>query len=340
MLLESCRFPCQAGLERMADSYLVAVQEKELLELVRQFLEEKGVVEAMRELETASGVQPPLQQELVFLHELVLEGKWSAVTKYLSPLKTLSGHSSCLYQVCKQQYLELLMSRATNTVAMEDMEKKLSMVFGRLKTLCPSKEEFSSLLFLLTVPKLTSHHDYKDWSVMKGRLSLFRHITEFLHRHVLTSPAPSMKQQRQQRLAQLVAKGLLYEQCEMLCSTRHGMTKPDITGDKILDVCGWIKQQPASSFQNSLVEMKLVMVASKARMSVKVVPPAYKLPLASTSMVVRDNEEEAMKPTLNHSAPEPIQWMRHISVKETGHSPSLSNQEQHSSTDNQDKVSK
>ena len=198
----------------MADSYLVAEQEKKLLELVRQFLEEKGLVEAMRELETASGVQPPLQQELVFLHELVLEGQWSAVTKYLSPLKTLSGHSSCLYQVCKQQYLELLMSRATNTVAMEDMEKKLSMVLGRLKTLCPSKEEFSSLLFLLTVPKLTSHHDYKDWLVIKSRLSLFHHITKFLHRHVLTSP-PSMKRQRQQRLAQLVAKGLLYhEQCE------------------------------------------------------------------------------------------------------------------------------
>ena len=43
-----------------------------------------------------------------------------------------------------------------------------------------NKEEFETLCFCLTLTKLIDHPEYKDWSVLKGRLDCFEKIQEVL----------------------------------------------------------------------------------------------------------------------------------------------------------------
>ena len=283
------------------------LQEKELLELVRHFLEEEGLVEAMRCVEKASQSSQK-GQELVFLRELVLNGQWNDVIKYLSPLKTLNGYLACCYQLYKQEYLELLTSKEK----IDDLEAKLCKMLTRLKSITSCEEEFSSLLFLLTVPDPTIHCE--KWTRMGGRLALFHHISDFLTCHLVT---PTLKRnQRKHRLAQLVTKGLLYERCETVCSARHGITLPE--DDRLLNLYEWIEQQPASSFMSPPGSMQIATLAHSTKMARKIVPAAP-TNLMSSSMVVPgvDEEQKEAEPTvLSCSAPQSIHWTRSISARE------------------------
>ena len=290
----------------------VAVQEKELLELVRGFLEEQGLVEAMRLVETASGVRPNFSQEVSFLRELVLSGQWESVHQYLTPLKTAAGYSSCCFLVCKQQFLELLVNH--EEASLQEKEGRLNTVLNEMQQVCPSRDDFSSLLFLLTLPLLHSHPDYKHWTVMGARLALFHSLADFLHQNLYTTPPFPPRGHSHHRLVQLVAKGLLYEHCEEMCST-HGAAQP--SDSSVLDLWAWMQQQPASSFMTPVTAVEVIVMPNDSKSGKHKPTPAKSKPtLASSSMVVEEEKEGDVVQILSRSAP-PIPLARSISAKES-----------------------
>lgn len=259
----------------------IAVEETEVLRIIRDFLEEGGHAECLRTLEKNTGAGPQgLPSELQFVRELVLSGQWKELMKFLQPLSGLGkseDFTRCSYVVVKQQYLENLAkgsngdSETTGSSADEAELKKrenlrLQLIMAnlqRLEQLCPTKEDYSNLCYLLTLPSLTAHSKYRNWDVHSARLSCFYFIANWvakvLYPHtVIKLPADSAKKGlSSNRMVQLLAKGLLYEECETVCAQRCGDRE---ARPKILDLCGWMQQQPDSAFQLSPSRLSLVIV--------------------------------------------------------------------------------
>lgn len=239
----------------------VSVSERELLRLLRDCLQQTGQAESMWALEASTGTQPAeLFPEERAIRRLVSHGQWEQVHFYLVPLKDKEGFSHCQFLVHRQELLELLVSRSDNLPLFERQVREAML---RLQKSCPTKEQFLSLSYLLTLPRLQAHPDYQKWTPANSRLQLFHVIANFLRSHVHpeASPIPFTLMTRGSRLAHLVIRGLLYEQCEEVFEAQQQPIEEE--SDKALDLRQWLRQQPDSLFMIQPSSVSTV-VASEA----------------------------------------------------------------------------
>ena len=208
----------------------------------------------------------------------------------LLPLKDRPGHTHCLYLIYRQYYIELLMGDSSGK------ENLLREVLVKLREVCSSKNEYSSLCYLLTLPSLLKHPDYTNWSVVSSREVLYDHLVQFLCQHIYLTKSPSSTTpplNQEGRLVQLLARGLLYEQCEDMFLKRHGL-KP-IPSGHMLDLLTWLQQLPDSLFQTPPTVLPI-----------KITHPLVKSTNhTSQSMLLTDNtQEQPQTSPLSYSAPE------------------------------------
>ena len=247
----------------MADNKLT-IQERDIVHLLRDFLEEAGHAECLAAFEKCTGSYPSSLErvpELVSLRRLVLSGRLEELQEhFLEQFKDSVAKEElqrCIYELVKQQYLELYLQ------VTEETSDSLKQLLTQLERLCPSRKEFKALLSLLTIPSLDHAPEFKGWTVHKGRLHCFNQLTSSMNNLVsaMVKPqAPTISctppNLSKNRLVQLVAKGLKYEHCEALCvnSQAEDRRKPG----RVLDLYNWIKHQPDSAFQLSPTSAQLV----------------------------------------------------------------------------------
>ena len=224
----------------------VSVNERELLQLLRDHLQQTGQVESMWSLEKSTGVQPAgLFPKEKAVRRLVSLGQWEHVRSFLLPLKDKEGYSHCQFLLHRQELLELLFSRADNLPLYETKVRKAML---RLQQSCPTKEQFVALSYLVSLSNLQADPNYKEWTPANSRLELFHVLSNFLRRHV--HPQASLMGAAQttggSRLAQLVTRGLLYEKCEEVFKTQQQEKENESTNP--MDLCQWLHQQPDSMF--------------------------------------------------------------------------------------------
>ena len=252
----------------MADNK-VAVSEKDIIQLLRDFLEETGRIDCLVAFEKHTGSHPTnLPQELAALREIVLSGRLDELQKHLFELFRELGDEDerqrCRYAVVKQQYLELLLEVS------EDTAESLKQLVFQMESLCPSKEELKILLSLLTLPSFDHVPEYKGWTVLKGRMECFNLIASWMNKllgtntHLPPSSSP-IHNLPKTRLVQLLAKGLLYEQCEAVCASSQA--KENRGTGKVLDLYNWIKHQPDSAFQLSPASVQVVVTTESGETS-------------------------------------------------------------------------
>lgn len=232
-----------------------------------------------------------LPLEVAALRELVLAGKWDHVMKYLDRFggeEEKEGLKKCRYLAHKQKYLEILHHVET------DIESKLRLGFGYYETgdllspgevekvrqvmeaeltalepLCSSCEDYQSLRTLLSMPSISSSREYSTWQVQSGRLEVFYEIQDWVSKALYLnvwlpaqqagrSSSSSGEASQSCALLRLLAKGLLYEQSERLCRARCGEKETSDHTSNMLDLRGWLQQQPDSSFQLQPSELCLV----------------------------------------------------------------------------------
>lgn len=91
-----------------------------------------------------------------------------------------------------------------------------------LEELSPSKEAYSKLCLLLTLPQLTHHIEYKDWNPSTARVRCFEEtcalVAEFIPADRKLSEAGFRA--GSDRLFQLLVKGVLYECCVDFCQSK------------------------------------------------------------------------------------------------------------------------
>ena len=125
-------------------------------------------------------------------------------------------------------------------------EERLKQVLGKLQIVCPSQEDYKCLCLLLTNCDLSSYPEYSNWSVYDSRESLYHQLVDFINSQFYSSSTQSLPQYS--KLVQLVSKGLMYEQCEKIYISRHGLDLA-LPPDHILDIMTWLQHLPDSMYQ-------------------------------------------------------------------------------------------
>uniref|UniRef100_A0A8B9MNU7 WD repeat domain 47 n=1 Tax=Accipiter nisus TaxID=211598 RepID=A0A8B9MNU7_9AVES len=250
----------------------VNVKEAEIIKLILDFLNSRKLHISMLALEKESGVINGLfSDDMLFLRQLILDGQWDEVLQFIQPLECMDKFDKkrFRYIIMKQKFLEALC--VNNAMSAEDEPQHLEFTMREavqclhaLEEYCPSKEDYSKLCLLLTLPRLTNHAEFKDWNPSTARVHCFEEacvmVAEFIPADRKLSEAGFKASNN--RLFQLVMKGLLYECCVEFCQSKA--TGEEITESEVLLgidlLCGngcddldlsllsWLQNLPATVF--------------------------------------------------------------------------------------------
>ncbi|CAJ1072104.1 PREDICTED: WD repeat-containing protein 47 isoform X1 [Xyrichtys novacula] len=220
----------------------INVKEVEIIKVILDFLNARKLHISMLALEKESGVINGLySDDMLFLRQLVLDGQWDEVLQFIQPLECMDkfDRKRFRYIILKQKFLEALC--VNNAMSAEDEPQHLEFTMQEavkclhaLEEFCPSKEDYSKLCLLLTLPRLTNHAEFKDWNPSTARVQCFEEactmVAEFIPADRKLSEA-GFKASRD-RLFQLLLKGVLYECCVEFCQSKA--TGEEITESEVL----------------------------------------------------------------------------------------------------------
>ncbi|XP_032450244.1 WD repeat-containing protein 47 isoform X5 [Lynx canadensis] len=177
----------------------VNVKEVEIIKLILDFLNSKKLHISMLALEKESGVINGLfSDDMLFLRQLILDGQWDEVLQFIQPLECMEKFDKkrFRYIILKQKFLEALC--VNNAMSAEDEPQHVRFLFLKLEftmqeavqclhaleEYCPSKDDYSKLCLLLTLPRLTNHAEFKDWNPSTARVHCFEEacvmVAEFI----------------------------------------------------------------------------------------------------------------------------------------------------------------
>ncbi|KAL1023327.1 hypothetical protein UPYG_G00039290 [Umbra pygmaea] len=220
----------------------INIKEVEVVKLMLDFLNSRKLHISMLALEKESGVINGLySDDMLFLRQLILDGQWEEVLQFIQPLESMDKFEKkrFRYIILKQKFLEALCVNNAISAADDPQNLELSMqeavrCLQGLEAVCPSKDDYSKLCLLLTLPRLTHHSEFKDWNPSTARVHCFEEacamVADFIPADRKLSEAGFRASGN--RLFQLLIKGVLYECCVEFCQSKA--TGEEITEGEVL----------------------------------------------------------------------------------------------------------
>uniref|UniRef100_A0A3Q3KRV9 WD repeat-containing protein 47-like n=1 Tax=Mastacembelus armatus TaxID=205130 RepID=A0A3Q3KRV9_9TELE len=220
----------------------INIKEAEVIKLILDFLNSRKLHISMLALEKESGVINGLySDDMLFLRQLILDGQWEEVMQFIQPLEGMDkfDRKRFRYIILKQKFLEALCVNNAMSAAEDPHNLELTMqaavkCLHSLEEFCPSKDDYSKLCLLLTLPRLTHHAEFKDWNPSTARVHCFEEacamVAEFIPADRKLSEAGFRASGN--RLFQLLIKGILYECCVEFCQSKA--TGEEITEGEVL----------------------------------------------------------------------------------------------------------
>lgn len=265
-----CSSKLLAGCFRMPSTHL-NLREDDVVRLALEFLHHRDLHITQLSLERETGViNGNYADDVLFLRQLILDGQWDDVLEFIQPLSTLEAFDADKfnYAILRHKYIELLCIRseikAYNNV--ENIVDEVVKVLSDLEKLAPSKEEYSNLCLLLTLPSITDHAQFKKWNPSNARVQCFREVyplvEQFLPCDKKISSNTISKCAKNDRLMQLLIKGILYESCVNYCQAKATGSKEaqsnEVNFSRLLDGSGfdesdlsllsWLQSIPSETF--------------------------------------------------------------------------------------------
>ncbi|KAM9762757.1 WD repeat-containing protein 47-like [Menidia menidia] len=208
----------------------INIKEAEVVKLILDFLNSRKLHISMLALEKESGIINGLySDDMLFLRQLILDGQWEEVMQFIQPLEGMDkfDRKRFRYIILKQKFLEALCVNNAISAAEDPHNLELTMqqavkCLHSLEDFCPTKDDYSKLCLLLTLPRLTHHAEFKDWNPSTARVHCFEEacamVAEFIPADRKLSEAGFRASGN--RLFQLLIKGLLYECCVEFCQSK------------------------------------------------------------------------------------------------------------------------
>lgn len=210
----------------------LALREEDIIRISLEFLFNRELHISQLSLERETGViNGVYSDDVLFLRQLVLDGQWDDVLEFIQPLEALSSFDMKLfkYTILRHKYIELLCIKSEaggitvgGQSTVDGAVEEVVQVLTQLEKYAASKEEYSGLCLLLTLPRLSDHLSYKDWNPSKARVQCFKEVFPLVEKFLpgdkkVNLPSACAKNDR---LIQLVIKGLLYESCVNYCQAK------------------------------------------------------------------------------------------------------------------------
>uniref|UniRef100_A0A3Q2E444 WD repeat domain 47 n=1 Tax=Cyprinodon variegatus TaxID=28743 RepID=A0A3Q2E444_CYPVA len=214
----------------MTAEEIINVKEAEVIKLILDFLNSRKLHISMLALEKESGVINGLySDDMLFLRQLILDGQWEEVMQFIQPLEGMDKFDKkrFRYIILKQRFLEALcvnnaISATEDPHNLEFTMQEAVKCLHSLEEFCPTKDDYSKLCLLLTLPRLTHHAEFKDWNPSTARVHCFEEacamVAEFIPADRKLSEAGFRASGN--RLFQLLIKGILYECCVEFCQSK------------------------------------------------------------------------------------------------------------------------
>ncbi|OTF81575.1 WD repeat-containing protein 47-like protein [Euroglyphus maynei] len=200
----------------------LCVREEDTIRLIIEFLSNRELCISQLSLERETGIYNcDYNDDLIFLRQLILDGQWNDVLQFVSPLESFESFDTQRFRflIYKHKYVELLCLRSeagspyqTVEVAIPDIIECLD----RLQRCCPNRDEYNHLSSLLTIPNLNDDEELRNWNPNSWRLRCFNDILPLVDRFMQTNNlcrSPAERIAKNDRLMDLIFKGLLYEAC-------------------------------------------------------------------------------------------------------------------------------
>ncbi|CAK1588562.1 unnamed protein product [Parnassius mnemosyne] len=246
------------------------LREDDVVRLALEFLHNRDLHITQLSLERETGViNGNYADDVLFLRQLILDGQWDDVLEFIQPLSALKAFEADKfnYAILRHKYIELLCIRseikAYNNV--ENIVDEVVKVLSDLEKLAPSKEEYSNLCLLLTLPSITDHAQFKKWNPSNARVQCFREVYPLVEQFLpcdKKSSSTISKCAKNDRLMQLLIKGILYESCVNYCQAKATGSKEaqsnEVNFSRLLDGSGfdesdlsllsWLQSIPAETF--------------------------------------------------------------------------------------------
>lgn len=245
----------------------IIVDETDVVRLVSEFLHNRDLNISMLSVERETGIiNGEFSDDMLFLRQLILDGQWDDVIDFIQPLSSVEtfNYTKFQYIILKHKYLELLCIKSEPSVmqnydfTVEEVVKCLN----SLESLCVSKEDYNNLCLLLTIPKISDHPEYQNWNPSNARVKCFRDVTPLVEKYLtpMDQSKKNAKTAEDDRLLQLVLKGILYESCVEYCQQRatsseacDEMTFPALLtnsgfSDADLSLISWLQHIPNETF--------------------------------------------------------------------------------------------
>ncbi|KAJ8925200.1 hypothetical protein NQ315_001386 [Exocentrus adspersus] len=208
----------------------LTLREEDVVRLTLEFLHNRELHITQLSLERETGViNGCYSDDVLFLRQLILDGQWDDVLEFIQPLEALKAFDMrrFSYTILKHKYIELLCIKSEANVqgsSVDNAVEEVVKVLNELEKYCPSKEDYSTLCLLLTLPRLSDHLQYKDWNPSNARVQCFREVyplvAEFLPGDRKASDPNANQSAKNDRLIQLIIKGILYESCVNYCQAK------------------------------------------------------------------------------------------------------------------------
>ena len=245
--------------------------EGEVVKLVTEFLHNRGFNISMLNVERETGIiNGVFSDDMLFLRQLVLDGQWDDMIDFVQPLGSFETFNIKQFQYItyKHKYLELLCLKAENA-PMQNYEVTVDEVVKCLNTLedlCPTKEDYSNLCLLLTLPRLSDHAEYQNWNPSNARVECWKEIATLVEKYMPIDKRDAKSADRlnvatNDRLVQLLIKGILYESCVEFCQHKATSSEYDCKDIKLssllnttgfsdadLSLLSWLQAVPHDTF--------------------------------------------------------------------------------------------
>lgn len=252
----------------------LTLREEDVVRLTLEFLHNRELHISQLSLERETGViNGCYSDDLLFLRQLILDGQWDDVLEFIQPLEALPTFEvqKFTYAILKHKYIELICIKSEANVqgsSVDNAVEEVVKVLTELEKFSPTKEEYSTMCLLLTLPRLSDHLHYKDWNPSNARVQCFREVYPLVADFLpgdrkgaeATTPSSSAKNDR---LIQLIIKGILYESCVNYCQAKATGTKESQSqemnfsrlldgsvgfSDSDLSLLSWLQSIPSETF--------------------------------------------------------------------------------------------
>lgn len=248
------------------------------MRLTLEFLHNRELHISQLSVERETGViNGNYSDDVLFLRQLILDGQWDDVLEFIQPLEALQAFDvrKFSYAILRHKYIELLCIKSEAGVqgnSVDNAVEEVVKVLNDLEKFAPSKEEYSNLCLLLTLPRLTDHLQYKDWNPSSARVKCFREVYPLVEHFlpgdrkttdVANATVNAITSAKNDRLIQLIIKGILYESCVNYCQAKATGTKESHTqemnfsrlldgsvgfSDSDLSLLSWLQSIPSETF--------------------------------------------------------------------------------------------